>query len=220
MNEQTKPPFKLYWGPNMSSAGIQAVLEELALVYELEQVNFGDGEQKNDAYQALNPLAKVPTLGLPDGTLMTESAAMVIYLSEFQPAAGLMPAPGDPARPGALRWLLFLATEMYPAACRTYEPELFADDAAARQDVRGKAKDEFDRLLGILETSALEPGPYVLGERFSAVDIYLAMLLKWHPRPKRLPADFPRLKILLDRVTARPGVAKAFRRHELLGEVD
>ncbi len=210
------PDYRLFWGPDMGSVAPQAVLEELGLAYDMVQVNFGAGEHKNPDYQAVNPLGKVPALQLPDGSILTESAAIVLYLCDLVPAAGLLPAPDHPDRARALRWLLFLASDVYGCSVRIYAPDDFCSDAAHADSVVRAASAAFDRYSRLIEAEALQPGPFVLGERFSAVDIYLAMVMRWHPDREALLAEAPRLSALDDLVLARPAVRKAFEDHQIL----
>src|SRR5262245_45539577 len=89
------------WG----SAIAEAALAVAGVDYQIEKVDpRGEGQ---DRLLKLNPLGQLPTLVLPDGRVMTESAAIVLYLSELKPEAGLAPPPGDPSRPDFLRWLVF-----------------------------------------------------------------------------------------------------------------
>ena len=210
------PGYRLFWGPDMGSVTPHAVLEELDLPYEMVQVNFGAGEHKNPDYRAINPLGKVPALQLPDGSIMTESAAMLLYLCDLVPAAGLLPAPDHPDRARALRWLLFLASDVYGAGVRIYSPRDFCSDPAHSDSVVQAASTAFDRYSRLIEVEALEPGPFVLGERFSAVDIYLTMVMRWHPDRESLLDAAPRLRALDDLVLARPAVRKAFEDHQIL----
>ena len=110
----------LYWGFNMGSAAAQAIAACAGLPLTLRQVNFGHGEHRSPDYLAINPVGKVPALGLPDGSILTESAAILLYLCELAPDRRLFPAAGDPARPEALRWLFFMASDLYATMVINY----------------------------------------------------------------------------------------------------
>jgi GST-like protein len=134
---------------------------------------------------AANPLGQVPTLLLPDGTVLTESAAIVLYLNDLRPAAGLVPPVGDADRPRFLRWLVFLVAALYPT---------FTTGAPR------------DGLWRQLEEAA--GTPWFLGERRSAVDLYLAVMTRWDPAPWFVEHT-PKLAAIARRATEEPGIREA-----------
>lgn len=205
---------ELFWGPDMGSMVVQAVLEELQLPYTMTQVNFGAMEHKTAEFALLNPLSKVPALRLPDGTVMTESAAMVIYLCDLHPESGLLPDPANPSRAIALRWLMFLATDVYSAAYRVYRPDFVTIDVAETKGIAQQARDEFDTCCRIIEEDILLPGPYILGDTFSAVDLYLAMVLQWHHDRDGIRARQANVKQFEDVIFQRQSLITAFTKHQ------
>ena len=204
----------LYWGYEMGSAPVQALLLELELPHRLEQVNFGSGEHRNPEYLALNPVGKVPALHLPDGNLMTESAAMLIYLADLQGDGGFLPLPQDRNRAQALRWMLYLASELYPTACHYYEAANYVDDEAAEAAVTEKARDSFGQQCRFLEDQA-SGEEYFLGQHFTVVDLYLTTILAWHYDPSAVQANCPKLAAITERVHRRPVVRQAFTLHKM-----
>ena len=197
----------LYWSPESGAFVVQAVLEELGLPYRREIVLTAEGQHREPAYVALNPMAQVPTLRLPDGTVITESAAMVVHLCDLAPAAGLLPPPGTSGRAVAYRWLFWLATGFYETDLRFYYPDRYTADPAGAAAVKSAALARMDRLAEIA-AELVGAGPWALGDRFSAVDLYLAMLLLWHPEPAALQARHPNLAAVIAGVRARPAVAR------------
>ncbi len=210
----TTENYTLFWGLNMVSAAVQVTMIELDTHFDMHQVNFGGGEHRNPDYLAINPVGKIPALRLPDGRVMTESAAMLIYLADLHPNSDLFPSPSAPGRPEALRWLLFLATELYPTSCQVYEPEAFADSEAGQRDVFETATARFDAQCALLEAELTED--YLLGPDAGLVDIYLTTILSWHPAPDRLRENCPKLHALTARIRARASVRQAFKMHEML----
>ena len=91
----------------MSSAAAQAIAACAGLPLTLRQVNLGHGEHRNPEYLAINPVGKVPALGLPDGSILTESAAILLYLCELTPEKTLFPAIGDPNPAGGPAMVVF-----------------------------------------------------------------------------------------------------------------
>jgi glutathione S-transferase len=204
----------LYWSAGTGAFAVQAVLEELGVPYRRQIVDTQQGQHRTPDYLALNPMAQVPALRLPDGTVVTESAAIVLHLCDAQPEAGLLPAPGTSGRAVAYRWLLWLATGLYEADLRYYYPDRYTVDLAAGavEAVKAAALERMDRLTAMAE-GMLEPGPYALGERFSAVDLYLFMLLLWHPARAGIFARHPRLDDLARRVCGRACVERIWAQH-------
>jgi glutathione S-transferase len=175
---------KLVFYHNPMSRGriVHWMLEEVGAPYETKPIDLKKREQKAPAYLAINPMGKIPTIVHGD-TVVTETAAICAYLADAFPRAGLAPPLGDHARGTYYRWLFF------GASC--VEPALF-DKAMGRPPVEREgmlAYGNYESVLGALE-KALEPGPWILGERFSAADVYVGAQVGWglsmkslEPRP-------------------------------------
>lgn len=193
----------LYWSPDTGAFVVQAVLEELGLPYRLAVTPTGEGAHRRPEYLALNPMGQIPTLRLPNGSVMTETAAMVLHLCDTRPEACLLPSPGTAERARAYRWLALMAGPLYEADLRYYYPERYTAAHDGAPGVKAAAVAQMDRLLGILE-GELDPG--LLGGRFSACDLYLLMLATWHPARVGLLGRLPRLGALAREVRRRPAV--------------
>ncbi|MBW2271569.1 MAG: glutathione S-transferase family protein [Deltaproteobacteria bacterium] len=205
--------YKLYWSQGSGVMTPQALLEEAGADYEKIVVDIASNDHKSAEFLAVNPLGQIPALVLPDGTLMTESAAMVLQIADRHPEAKLAPPAASPESARFQRWLLFLATSLYTAALRYYYPDQFTSDPAGHGGISATGLADFDRCLAILD-EALDPGPYLLGETFSAVDVYLTMLVGWHPEmPESLAAN-PRIRKLCELVEARPAIARVWAEHD------
>lgn len=202
----------LYWAPSTGAFAVQVVLEELGLPYREVLVDTEAGEQRRSDYLALNPMAQVPTLLLPDGTVLTETAAMVLHLCDSAPGAGLLPDLGTAGRGRAYRWLIWLAAEHYGADLRWYYPDRYTADAAGIEGVKAAALERLDRLFAMAQ-DLLGDGPFVLGDRYSAVDPYLFMQLLWHPDRREVLDRFPGLAAHARRLRARPAVERVWERH-------
>jgi glutathione S-transferase len=151
---------------------------------------------------------------LPDGSIMTESSAMLLYLGDAFPNAGLAPAIGTAQRAQYLRWMEFLATTLYMSDLRLYYPHKYTVDPAGTEGIKSKAAADMDNEFGILSL-ALGNNPFLLGARMSAVDIYAAMLINWGPDLAALGAKHPNLKSLHDRVSSRPAIAPVWERNKM-----
>ena len=204
--------YKIYWRPGSASFAVEALLEELGAPFERVMIEMNNGPQTPDWFHARNPLGQVPVLELSDGRVMSESAAIMIWLADAHAQAGLAPAPDAHERTAYLRWMVYLATNVYITFRRIYRGDLYTSVEAHRTPIREMAEQDLLRDLAVVE-AALDPGPYLLGKRFSAADIYLAMFPDWHSDREALLSGLPRIAQLCDAVFARPAVARAREFH-------
>lgn len=192
---------------------MEALLAELGVEHRIVTVEKGADGFNDAGLRALNPRCEVPTLVMPDHSIMTESAAMMIYLADMHADAGLAPAVNAPERTAFLRWMIYCATTIYMSDLRYFFPERYttAKDAAG---VREKADRQMAEEYAIL-AEALANSPFLAGERFSAVDIYAAMMISWAPDVASLLAKHPRLATYYRSITERPKIAKVWARNGL-----
>jgi glutathione S-transferase len=202
--------YKLYGRPGSGSLAVQVALEEAGAAYE--RIWVGQEAEEVARFRAVNPTGRVPALELPDGSVMFESAAMLIHLALAHPEAALAPRAGSAGHAKFLQWMVFLSANVYEAALRIYY--------SARYSARGEADAEAVREQGIadfrrhLALISQDLAPYVLGQEYSIADSYLYMLASWHPGEKtELYAQAPRLGLHSQRVAARPAVAKVDADH-------
>jgi glutathione S-transferase len=198
---------KLYARPGAGSAAIEALLAELGVPVQIEVVLRPIPER----FYRLNPRGEVPVLELDDGSVMTESAAMMIYLADLH---GFSPKPDSPKRPQFLKWMLFMATTLYMSDLRMYYPERYSTDISHAEAIKAKAIADMDREFEIL-SNGLGEGPYFLGEEFSAADIYAPMLVSWAADVPAVFAKHPNLKAHYDLVAARPRIAEVWKRNSV-----
>lgn len=199
--------YKLYWCPDSGSFAPHVLLEECGVPYERVLIDIRAGDQRRPDYLAVNPQGRVPAMALPDGTVMTESAAMTLYLADRYRDAGLAPAADEADRAPFLRWLLFMATGLYEADLRYYHADRYADAPDSVAEVKAVAGRELDGLWALL-AEAVGHGPYLLGARFSALDVYLLMLVTWFESPETLLARHANIARLCDLVRERPAVGR------------
>jgi glutathione S-transferase len=202
--------YKLYGRPGSGSLAVQMALEEIGAVYE--RIWVGSGAADVAQFRAANPTGRVPALMLPDGTVMFESAAMLIYLAQSSPKFALAPEPGTPRHATFLQWMVFLSANVYEAALRVYYSARYSTRGDADAEaIRDQGAADYRSFLGII-SQGLEP--YVLGGSFSIADIYLYMLASWHPGSRTgLDAHLPKLAAHTKIVSARPAVAKVEADH-------
>jgi glutathione S-transferase len=206
--------FTLYARPGSGSAAVEALLAECGVEYRIEDVpRLADGSAP-ESYLGINPRGEVPTLRLPDDSLMTESAAMMIYLADLFPVTGLAPGVTSSKRATYLRWMLYFASPVYMADLRFFYSARYSTDPTHAAAIKAKAIEHLDRDFMIF-AGALGKGPFILGEKFSAVDIYAAMLMSWAPDVPALFSRHPNIKAHYDAVSHRPKIAPVWQRNEM-----
>ena len=206
--------FMLYARPGAGSAAVEALLAKCGVAFEIIDV-FRDSDGSMPlSLRKVNPRAEVPSLVLPDNSIMTESAAMMIYLADLHPAAGLAPAIASPLRARYLRWMLFFATAVYASDLRMYYPERYSTETSGAAGIKAKAIEDMARDFDIF-AEALGEGPYILGGMLSAADIYAAMLISWAADVPQLFARHTNIKRLYALVGEEPLIAKVWARNEM-----
>ena len=204
--------YVLYGDTGSGSGPVEMTLAEIGAEVELREVPLSSDAQLSAEYRKLNPMGRIPTLILPDGTAVTETAAILVTLADRYPEAGLLPPGIDTARAVALRWLMLVAGEFYPHVTRYDYPERFSADPAHAPAIRARAE-EMGREIWRLVERECAPSPFVLGDRFSVTDIYLAALSRWIKGPEWIPAECPRVEALAQAVSRRPRIAPVWAKH-------
>jgi GST-like protein len=195
----------LYSASGSGGIAVEAALTLIGAPYELVESYTWDEDDKasGDKVLAANPMRQVPALVLDGGEVLTESAAILVWLAELYPQARLAPAVGDPMRGQFLRWMSFVSASVYG--------HYWAKDDPRRLGVEGEA-------VGVVEKALLEriaecwgimgaqvtPGRYILGDDLSVLDLYVAVVSRFRPRRKRFYAEAPNLAEAVRRVDEDP----------------
>lgn len=194
--------YRLFGVPGWGSVLVEAALVRARLPYSIEDVaGFDEPGPTRDRLLTVNPLAQVPTLVLPDGTVMTESAAILLHLAETYPESRLAPPVGHPLRPVFLRRLIWLVSAVYATFTYADYPERWAPSAA--QEFRDRVLRRRMDLWRQWE-SEIAPSPWALGEPFSALDLWIAPMTRWRPGRDWTAANCPKLFDIATRVDAEP----------------
>ena len=160
---------------------VRWMLEELGQPYRTEVMVYGES-MKSPAYLAINPMGKVPAI-VHRGVVVTEAAAICAYLADAFPAAGLAPALDDPLRGSYLRWLFFAAGPVEAAVSAKALGLLAPADKAGTVGYGS-----FEQTIDTLEQVAASASPWLLGERFTAADVYVGSQILWGQMFKSMPA--------------------------------
>lgn len=190
---------KLFWHPRTRAARVVWLLEESGLAYERVHVDIRDRAAAPDpAFLVASPMRKVPAL--EDGEVrMADSAAIGLYLADRYPQCGLAPALDDPRRGQYLYWMVF--------APAVVEPALGEKFMGTRPNRFSAGWGDFDAMLEVL-TAGVSPGPWLLGERFSAADVLAGSCVHFMDDLGLLPKDAA-LDAYLERCKARPAFQRA-----------
>ena len=177
------------------------MLEEIGQPYRTVVLEYGT-TMKAPEYLALNPMGKVPAV-THRGVTVTECAAVCAYLADAFPEAGLAPALGDPARGTYLRWMFFTAGPV-EAAVTAKSLDLLAPAEKAGMVGYGS----FEQVVDALEAAVSGPGPWILGDRFSAADVYVGSQIGWGLQFKSLP-DRDAFTAYAERLSRREAAGRA-----------
>ncbi len=201
------------WGrPGWGSAIVEAQLDWYGLPFTFEPVeDLFKTPGAKAKLEKVNPLAQVPTLVLPDGTVMSESAAITLLLADITGTDSLVPAAGSAERAKFLRWLVFLVANIYPTFTYADDPSRFVSVNNARDPFRAATDAYAQRLWRQFESQA--GAPWFLGERFSALDIYLDVMTRWRPRRGWFETETPRLFAIARKADQRPELTETWRRN-------
>ena len=199
---------RLYNRPGSGGFVVEAALTLADAPFELVELDSKACTPLAESFREINPWRQLPTLVLPDGTVMTETAAILIHLAAAFPERALAPKPGTPAHGASLRWMFFASVNLYEAVLRAGYPQRYTADPNAIEATRTAAVERMGEALAVLER-AIDPGPFLLGESMNLADIYIAMLFLWFPGD----IDAAHLTALKHGVTHNPIVEPIWRRH-------
>ena len=195
---------KLYFSPSACSLASHITLQELGLSHEIEKVDLRQHRTKSGQdFYAINPKGYVPTLQLDDGAVLTEGPAILQYLADLKPDAGLTPAPGTMARYRLQEWLAYLNSEVH----KTFGVFFTSDSSDAEKANAGKRlSQKFDWLQAQLGERAS-----LMAEGFTVADAYLYTLLSWTAFVGMDLGQWPGLKAYHAQIAARPAVQAAHK---------
>lgn len=197
---------KLYYAAGTCSFAAHIVAREAGIPLELEKVDIFKTPHMTASGQdfgQINPKGYVPALLLDDGSLLSEGAAIVQYLADLNPDAGLASPAGTLDRYRLQSWLNFIAAELH----KMYSPWLFhAEYGTAVQQI---ARDKIAQRLTLIEDQLATQGPFLMGEQFTAADAYLFVIVGWSSFAKVDLTPFPALRAFMQRVGTRPKVQEA-----------
>jgi len=185
------------------SVMVEAALTLLGLPYQVVERAPYDKPADAEALAGLNPMRQVPALVLPSGELMTESAAILIWLADAHPQGRLSPAAHAPERPAFLRWMAYVAAQIYALYWVRDDPSRLAVDKPHEAVIKARTAERIAHCWAQMEPQ-VSPGRYLLGDEISVLDLYVTVVSRWGPRRRRFYEVAPRMGEVVRRVDAEP----------------
>ena len=165
-----------YYAKNSAAYAPHILLEDIGADYNAVRIDFMTGEQRSPAYLAVNPKGRLPSLVTEEGVL-TETPAILVYLAQRFPERDL--APSDPFQFAiAQAFNSYMASTVHVAHAHKHRGARWADEPAAHEAMRAKVKENMTECAQMIEAHYFK-GPYVLGDKFSFCDPYMALVTRW-----------------------------------------
>jgi GST-like protein len=202
--------YVVYGRKGTGSVPVEATLLLLGEPYELREPGSEDnpaaGIVTREAIAQVNPMEQLPALILPDGEVMTESAAILIHLADSHPASRLSPAVGDPRRPAFLRWMTFVCAQIYGLVWVRDDPRRLAADESHKAVILARTAERRAYCWRTMD-GLLSPGRYLLGEDLSVLDLYVTVVSRWAPGRVRFYQEASKMAEVVRRVDEDPRLA-------------
>jgi glutathione S-transferase len=209
----------LYYAPGACSLVPHIALEETGAPYRTHRVDYAAGEQHGDSFRAISPLGRIPAL-LTDRGPLTENPAILSYIAQTYPEAGLAPLDDAYGFARVQSFNLFISSNIHVAFRQISFPESYAEGPEAAAALRARVPALADRYFGVIEAGLADGRPYVHGDRYTLSDIYLfvyANYLRFGDRGdvSKLPYVLAhrariRQRPAVDRVLVDEGLAEAY----------
>ena len=198
--------YKLFYALKSASMGTRVMLEEIGVAYELIQTTVDMDKPRPPEQLAINPNGWVPVLVWDDGR-MYECAAITVFLCDRHPQANLAPAMNDPQRALYLQTLVYFSNSIQNAFQLNYYPDRFVTTPADESSAQRRGNQRLKETWKVIDDQ-IGDNQWILGNRFSAADIYLFMLTTWLRPARGHPSidEFPSVKRIADVVVQRPSV--------------
>lgn len=205
--------YTLFGAKGSGAAAVEAALVLAQIPYRLVDAASWQPGPGLDELRQINPLAQVPTLHLPDGSVLTESAAILIELGLRLPASGLLPAHAA-QRAQAIRGLVYIAANCYAAIGVIDYPERWCADGgdADHERIRSGARVRLHHLWDVC-ADTFPAQPFLSGARLGALDLLAAVVSKWSGARAHLATSRPQFSALLQTIERDPRVAAVFDRY-------
>lgn len=204
------PLLTVYGAQASGSIAVEAALTLLGVPYSLIEGATWVDEEARKRVATENPMRQIPTLVMPDGEVMTESAAILIYLADLYPDAGLAPAPEDPRRRQFLRWMVYVSSAIYSLHWIKPDVQRIGAPVGARTSVVNAVHERIAFCWNNMDRQ-LKPGRYLLGDDLSVLDLYVTVVSRFGPWRDRFYEVAPRMTPVVRRVDEDPRLTAFWR---------
>ena len=199
----------VYGALGSGSVPVEAALTLIGLPYDIVEAATWDFDPEVLAMvEKVNPLMQIPALVLPSGEVLTESAAILVWLADSHPEARLGPPVGDPRRGQFLRWMTFVPAAIYSLFWVRDEPSrLGGPDPAQGERIKAATAERIADCWRMMDGQIAPAGDYLLGDDLSVLDLYVTVVSRWGPGRNRFYREAPGLTPVVRRVDADPRLA-------------
>jgi GST-like protein len=194
---------KVFGAAGSGSVPIEAALTLLGIPYEVIEAVTWEDEAARKLVETVNPLRQVPALVLPSGEVMTESAAILIYLADLYPQGRLAPGLDDPRRAQYLRWMTYVSAAIYALVWIVDDPMRVLANKEHAPHLTDRVHDRRADCWRMMD-SQIAPGRYILGDDLSVLDLYVAVVSRFAPRRARFYKSAPKMAEIVRRVDTEP----------------
>ena len=207
--------YKLYNVKAWGSVSIHCLLEEMEVPYT--NIWMTPEQVREPDFESVSPLRMIPVLGLADGRSLYESAAIITFLLAAHPEKSMAPEAGSGEFGEFMSLLHLMSTELYPTINMAYPGSAYAATPEHDAFIVKTAIEKADRYWSLLQSRLEEDGPWLMGETFSALDLYAFMLTLWgKPTEAALHERFPHIAAFAGQVRQRPKLKAALEAHGVL----
>ncbi len=206
--------YTLYNSAGSGSFVVETTLIMAAADFTKIDIDMESGTHRKAEFAALNPMKQLPTIVLPSGEVMTESAAILIHLAQEFAGKGLAPDAGTAEHARFLRWMVFMSANLYEGVLRYFYTERYTTDQspAGPAGVKAAAENHLSAGCAVLEADLAEHGPWLSGPSMTVADVYFTMFHAWYPDMAGVSA-MPKLNALVQAVRADALIAPVIERH-------
>lgn len=198
---------KLFYAPGTCALASRIALEDAGVDYEIVRVDFAKQEQRSPEYLKINPKGRVPALATDKGVL-TETPAILAYIAQSHPKAGLAPLDDAFAFAEMQAFNCYLSSTVHVNHAHGRRGTRWADEQSSFDDMKRKVPETMAAAMQAIEYGMLE-GPWVLGENYSVADPYLFTMSSWLKGDGVDIDRLPRIKDHMQRMAARDSVKRA-----------
>ena len=209
--------YRLLSAPGTGSAIVEAMLALKGFPHVIEDFDYEKVAAGDPALESKNPLSELPTLVLPDGTVMTESLAILLYLDEIvREGTGirdrLLPPAGTSDRARVYRFSALIAASIYPTFTFGDSPEEWVSGEVAGRELRKSTDARREELWKLVEKEAAD-APYWYGDQLTIVDLFVGVMVYWRPGRKWFSENTPKLTRIAANVAKHPRLATVWARN-------